>query len=172
MAVLQQLIAAHDLMRAAYAVRAILLVVASKAAHSGDMRKPLPMRRRVGGMPGMLMAALLLVARLIAPLTAMPAPASAADTFALVALQTICHAEAPDDRTDHGHPQAPAQHPCLLCPACHLISHAAVPAPDGPAVRPPAPTLIGLAAPLPPATGPPDRPRTVAQPTGPPTLSV
>ena len=130
------------------------------------------MRRLVGGMPGMLVAALMLVARLIGPVTAMPTPANAADSVAQAALQAICHAEAPDGRTDHGPRQAPAHHDCLLCPACHFLSHAIVPAPGGPAVRPPAPTLIGLAAPLPPATGPPERPRPVAQPTGPPTLSA
>lgn len=131
------------------------------------MRKPLPMRRRVRGMPCVLLAALLFLARLIAPATAMPAPVSPADAIEQIALHSLCHGAPAGD-----HAPAPAHHDCLLCPACHLLSHAAIPPPGGPALRPPARTLIGLAAPLPPATASPARPRPVAQPTGPPTPSV
>lgn len=130
------------------------------------------MRRLVRGMPGMLVAALVLLARLIAPATATVVPANAADPFALAALQTLCHAAAPNDPTDHAPGPVPAQHDCFLCPACHLASHAALPAPAGPVLAAPALMPAGLAVLLPPATGPPSRARAVAQPTGPPTLSV
>ena len=113
----------------------------------------------------MLLATLLMVARLIAPAMAMPLPA--ADPVEL-ALQTICHADGP------GPPGAPAQPDhtdCLLCPACHLVAHAALPAP-GPLLLPPSVMAVGVSAPLPPATGPPSRVRTPAQPTGPPALSA
>jgi hypothetical protein len=118
----------------------------------------------------MLVAALMLVARLIAPASAMPSPASPADLAVAAALQTICHGGLPDapDQPVRG----PVHHDCLLCPACHLLAHAAIPLSSEPALPVPVARWIGAEATLPPATGPPERPRLVAQPTGPPTLSV
>jgi len=114
-------------------------------------------------MPGMLLASLLLFSRLIAPVAAMPAPVP--HGIAALALQTICHGDGPGqtDQSDH--------RDCLVCPACHLVSHAVLPTPVAPTPLPPF-TVIAVAAPLPPATGPPSRVRATAQPTGPPDRSA
>lgn len=133
----------------------------------------------------LLLAALWLVARLAAPVQAMPAqlagsgPGFGADPVARMMLQAICHADgsrqaASEGAVDGQGPAPAAPMPsghadCLLCPACHLVSHAAVPLPGTPALPPAPQRLAGWAAPLPPATGPPPRKRTAAQPTGPPT---
>lgn len=114
----------------------------------------------------MLLAAVLLVARLMAPAAAMPA--NPGDAIEQIALHSLCH-DGPAHEPDPG--KLPSHHDCLLCPACHLLSLPALSPAGGPALHKPTPRLIGLATPLPPATGPPPRPRTVAQPTGPP-LSV
>ena len=115
------------------------------------------------GMPGMLLALLLLFSRLIAPVAAMPAPVP--HGIDALALQTICHGDGPGqtDPSDH--------RDCLLCPACHLVSQAVLPTPVASAPLPPS-TDIAVAAPLPPATGPPSRVRATAQPTGPPRHSA
>ena len=115
----------------------------------------------------MLLAALLLLARLIAPAPgmAMPLPTDQVE----LALQIICHADAP--AAPDG-PSQPDHTDCQLCPACHLASHAAFPTPTTPAVPPPPVEAISIGAPLPPATGPPSRVRATAQPTGPPSLSA
>ena len=129
------------------------------------MRKLRLMRRLANGMPCMLLAALLLFARLVGPAMATPST----DPAGLLALQAICHTDAP------GQPGEPVQSDhsdCLLCPACHLVSHAAFPTPAVPAVPPPPVVAIDVGEALPPATGPPSRIRTAAQPTGPPTLSA
>lgn len=127
------------------------------------MRRLRLMRRFTKGLPGIVLATLILFARLLAPAMAMPSDIGGP-------LIPICHSgasgEAPGS-TDH-----PAQHDCLLCPACHLVSHAVLPMPMIPGVPLPAVSPIGLAAPLPPPTGPPIQVRTVAQPTGPPALSA
>lgn len=121
------------------------------------------MGRLAKGMPGMLLALLLLFSRLIAPVAAMPAPVP--HGIDAVALQTICHGDGPG-QTD------PSEHrDCLLCPACHLHSQAVLPAPVA-WVAPPPSTVIAVAAPLPPATGLPSRVRATAQPTGPPRRSA
>lgn len=94
----------------------------------------------------------------------MAAPAPNAVTGATV----FCHAGLDNDA-----PQSPAHdHSCLVCPACHVVSHTSLPAPVSDAL----PTIVGgeigrPAAP-PPSTGPPRRPRVAAHPTGPPTASV
>jgi hypothetical protein len=118
-------------------------------------------------MPCMLFATLLLLARLIAPAPgmAMPLPTDQVE----LALQIICHADAP--AAPDG-PSQPDHTDCQLCPACHLASHAAFPTPTTPAVPPPPVVVIDIGAPLPPATGPPSRARVTAQPTGPPSLSA
>ncbi|MDT7951557.1 MAG: hypothetical protein RQ966_08645 [Acetobacteraceae bacterium] len=121
------------------------------------------MRRLTDSLPGMLVAALVLFARLVAPAMAMP------NDFGGPAIP-ICHAAASGKApgsTDH-----PGQHECLLCPACHLVAHAALPMPASPGVPVPTLAAIGIAAPLPPATGPPSAIRATAQPTGPPSLSA
>ena len=70
----------------------------------------------------MLVATLVLVGRLIAPSAAMPDPTSLA-----AALQTICHAGAPDDPAQKPvHDHAPGHEECLLCPTCHLIAQVGV----------------------------------------------
>ena len=107
----------------------------------------------------MLLAALLSLARLIAPAIAMPAP----DPIEQIVLQSLCHGEPADQRDP-----APARHDCLLCPACHLVAQLAIPAPAGPALRIPTHGLIAPAAPPPDSTGPPSRKRGVPPPTGPP----
>lgn len=122
------------------------------------------MRRLASGLPGMLLATLLLVSRLVAPSMAMPA-ADPVD----VALQTICHIDASGqpaspDRPDHAE--------CLLCPACHLVSQAVVPSPATPNVPPPPVAHVGASTPWPPSIGPPRRARATAQPTGPPSSSA
>lgn len=137
------------------------------------MPAPLPSRRLTGGMPGMLLAALVLLARLVVPPAALAGTAGAADALSALALRTVCHA-GPQDQGPPDRGQAPATDhgACQLCPSCHLTGLPLLPAPGGAEVVPPARALIGLAAPPPPATGPPGRPRRVAQPTGPPTLAV
>jgi len=133
----------------------------------------------------LLLAALWLVARLAAPVQAMPAqPAGpdvgfGADPVARIMLQAICHADgsrqaasqdAPDGQDPAPAAPVPSGHAdCLLCPACHLVSHAAVPLPGTPVLPSALRSLAGWEAPLPPATGPPPRKRTAAHPTGPPT---
>ena len=110
----------------------------------------------------MVLALLVLFARLVAAAPAMPVPAVDA-----LALRTICHAGpgepvAPQDPAGHGHEG------CLVCPACHLLAHAAVPVPAGPLLRPPSRVVLAVLAPVPPATGPPGRFRPVPASTGPP----
>ncbi len=113
-------------------------------------------------MPCMLLAALLLFARLIAPSLAM----ERADP----ALQAICHTVPSDhlpaqgDGSDH--------RDCLLCPACHLVTQAALPAREGPAPPRPSAVAIGIGTASPPSIAPPSRVRSAAQPTGPPAASV
>ena len=120
------------------------------------------------GMPCMLLAALLLVAQMLAP--AMALQLRSVDPAGQLALQTICHSDAPGAP---GPPADPGHRDCLLCPACHLGSQSALPTPIVPPVPPP-PALgaIDIGAPLPPATGPPSRFRATAQPRGPPTSSI
>ena len=116
----------------------------------------------------MLLATLLLFAQMLAP--AMALQLRSADPAGQLALQTICHTDAPGAP---GAPAHPVQRDCLLCPACHLGSQVALPTPTVPPVPPsPATAAIDIGAPLPPATGPPSRFRATAQPTGPPTLSI
>ena len=122
------------------------------------------MRRFANGMPCVLLAALVLFARLAAPAMAMPS----ADPAGL-SLGTICHG---GDPAQPDRPTQPDHGDCLLCPACHLAAHAALPTPTAPAVPPPRLVATGVGAPLPPATGPPARHRSTAQPTGPPALSA
>ena len=135
-------------------------------------------RARVS-MPHMLLAVLVLMIRLTTPLLPMsvdePIRLPTGSLAALLGEQPICHAGAATDDTPD---QAPANHPlghehdCGLCPICHLVA---------------APMLISrgvaaLVAPividrirqalLPPATGPPQQPRTAAQPRAPPAPSV
>ena len=141
------------------------------------MRKPLH-RRRVGGMPCMLLALLVLFARLVAPVMAMPPATSptaspAGPGVAALAAFAICHAGPADDAADGAtgepglkHETPPAD--CLLCPVCHIAGQALFPAPGGPAMEPPGLLGVSLAAPLPPATAPPARPRAAAPPAGPP----
>ena len=130
------------------------------------MRDPLPMRRLARGMPSMLLAALLLFARLIAPAAATPgAPAG----IAQLALQTLCHGGAAGDQAPE---QVPGQHDCLLCAACCAASQAAIPSPPAPLLLAPRLTSIGQAPPPALADAPRPRPRRVAQPTGPPTPSA
>ncbi len=136
------------------------------------MRNLSPVRRRVGGIACMLLAALLLFARLSSPSMAMPGLANATDLVA-AALQTICHAGPLDGGgADHGQLPGSDHGDCQLCPTCHLVGQLALPAPAGGVIPAPALTVIGLAAPLPPAMGPPGRPRLAAQPTGPPSSLV
>lgn len=122
------------------------------------------MRRLTGGTPCVLLATVLLFARLLAPSIAMAQPSTD------LALQAICHSPAPDQPPGRG---GPSDHrDCLLCPACHLVSQAALPVHAAPEL--PRPTVIatGLVTPWPSPTGPPSRVRTAAQPTGPPHPSV
>ncbi len=119
-------------------------------------------------MPCLLIAVLVLLGRLIAPASAMPDPAN---PVAAITLQSICHA-ASGGGTDGAPAQSPAEHQCLVCPACHLVAHASIPMPGGPELQPPTTMPVGTAALIPPATGPRIRARAVAQPTGPPTASV
>jgi len=140
------------------------------------MRTPLPMRRLIGGMPSVLLAVLLVLARLLAPAMAMPSAGSDVAAFDHLVRQAICHVtsdeagapakEVPAKEMPTGHGECPA------CPACHIAAAAVLPVPAGPHL--PVPTLlaIGLSAPLPPATGPPLCTRAAAQPTGPPHLSA
>ena len=109
----------------------------------------------------LLLAVLLLLARLLGP--AMPAAAADRAPAGMV----ICHAGGPAAPEPEPAAPAPAQD-CLLCPACHLVPAAVLPA---------APTLLAstpTAAPAPrpavppPATGPPHPARLAARPTGPP----
>lgn len=121
----------------------------------------------------MLLATLWLVARLVAPATAMPDRAGAIDPAFQAALQTICHAGGSGEATEPGPAHVPDHGDCRLCPACHLAAQVAVPAPDGGGLlAAPIRAFIGLAAPLPPAPKPPNRPRLAARPTGPPSLSA
>lgn len=114
-----------------------------------------------------MLALLVLFARLVAA-SPMPA-ANEADAVARAALHTICHAAPDGDRAPDHHPAPDGSHDgCLLCPACHLLAHAAVPVPGGLALLAPQAVPVGAAAPLPPATGPPGRFRPVPHPTGPP----
>ena len=132
------------------------------------MRSLRLMRNLANGMPCMLLAALLLFARLVAPVMAMPIATD--DPLSSWVQQTICHSDAPDappSRSDHSD-----HRDCLLCPACHLASHAVLPQPVGPAVPPPTAVPISVATPLPPATRPTHQVRTAAQPTGPPDRSA
>lgn len=111
--------------------------------------------------PGMVLALLVLFARLVAA-----GPMPVGPDFDALALRTICHAGPPGEP---GAPHAPGGHDaCLLCPACHLLSHAAVPLPAGPLLRPPVRIARAVAVPMPPSTGPPGRFRPVPAPTGPP----
>ena len=132
------------------------------------MRSLRLMRGLSNGVPGLLLAVLLLFSRLVGP--AMALPVISTDPLSSLIAQTICHtdglngAPAPADHSDH--------HSCLLCPACHLVSHAALPVPVGPTVPLPTVVTISVRAFLPPAQAPPSRIRTAAQPTGPPTLSA
>ena len=130
------------------------------------MSRPLPARGRIGVVPGMVLAVLVLFARLVA---AAPMPAAdGADAVARAALQTICHHGPDGGAGDHGPVPAGPHEGCVLCPACHLLAHAAVPVPGG-LVVPPRRLLVGAVAALPPATGPPPgRFRPVPAPTGPP----
>ena len=128
------------------------------------MRK-LRLLRVAYGMPCMLLATLLLFAQMLAP--AMALQLRSADPAGQLALQTICHTDAP------GPPAHPDHRDCLLCPACFLGSQVALATPTAPPVPPsPATAAIDIGAPLPPATGPPSRFRATAQPTGPPTVSI
>lgn len=135
-------------------------------------------------MPRMLLAVLALFARLVAPAMAMPpaafpgaaSPAASPGAAALTAF-AICHAGPADDAADAAtdepglkHETPPAD--CLLCPVCHLAGQALFPVPGGPAMELPGLLGVSLAAPLPPATAPPARPRAAAQPTGPPRLPI
>lgn len=121
------------------------------------------MRRLTAGLPGMLLPAIMLFARLVAPAVAMPNAVGGP-------VIPICHSDASGEApgsTDHS-----SQYDCLFCPACHLVSHAALPVPASPGVPLPTMVAIGIAAPLPPASGPPSPIRTTAQPTGPPSISA
>ncbi len=135
-----------------------------KASNLLPMRK-LRLLRVAHGMPCMLLAMLLLFAQMVAP--AMALQLRSADPAGQLALQTICHIDAP------GTPAQPVQRDCLLCPACHLGSQVALPTPTVPPVPPsPATAAIDIGAPLPPATRARSRFRATAQPTGPPIVSI
>ena len=138
------------------------------------MRNLSLVRKLVGGMPCMLLAALLIFARLVSPSMGMPVPAADPESAASAALQVICHSGSSDDAsTPKGSSHQPGQEDCLFCPACHLVTQAAIPAPSDPIGGRPTLHLIARAAPVPPSTGPPTQPLRVAtHPTGPPFLSV
>ena len=116
------------------------------------------MRNLTRGAPGLWLAALFLVVRLLASSMAMatPAPTDAAG---------FCHSGLDENAPAH-------EHSCLVCPACHIVSHVALPTPAPTAL----PTIlggdIGRAAAPPPSTGPPRQPRVAAHPTGPPSASI
>lgn len=123
------------------------------------------MRRLANGMPCMLLATFLLFARLVAPAMAVPMPP--ADGITQLA---ICHTAAPGEQP--GGTGQPDHHDCLLCPACHLASHAVLPLSAAPGLPLPQGAFFNVATPPPPATGPPLCRRAAAQPTGPPAFSA
>lgn len=119
------------------------------------------MRQWVRGMPCVLLAAFLLFARLIAPAAAMPAGLVA--PIDQLARSALCH-----DSPTNDHSPVPAEHGCLLCPACHLFSHVVLPVAHGPVLPFPPNSLIERGIVPRPTTGRLVRPRPVAEPTGPP----
>jgi hypothetical protein len=123
-----------------------------------------------------LLAMLVLVVQLLAPILPMAAHAAATDAATLIEGAVICHAGGDAaqaaDRAAPGEQPSGHPHACLLCPACHFASAAFLqPNPPPP---PPRPSVVAtrLAEATPPATGPPDRPRTAARPRAPPARSV
>lgn len=133
------------------------LAAPRKAAYQGGMR------RHVRGVRPLLVAALVLMARLIAPAAAMPV---AADPWAGAAL--CAAAGSPHDPSPH----APAPHDCLQCSNCHLAAQPAWDVPGGPGLQIPWPRLTPAAVPPVRARGPPFLSQRTAQPTGPPAISV
>ena len=113
----------------------------------------------------------MLLIRVLGPATPM---ADDAGTALLAALfpggLPICHVP---DPSDPGPPAKAPAHDCQLCLACHGASHAPLlPVEAVPAPAPAAGTSLGQAV-LPPATGPPTRPRRRSTPpTGPPAPSI
>ena len=143
------------------------LVPAVEPSYARAMRSLRLMRGLSNGIPGLLLAALLLLSRLVGPALALPAMSG--DPISSIT-QTICHTDEVDGTPT---PTDPSDHrSCLLCPACHLVAHAALPVPLGPIVPLPTGVAISVRVSLPPAQAPPSRIRTAAQPTGPPTLSA
>ncbi len=124
----------------------------------------------------LLVAVLVLFAQVTAA-ASMPYTQTAAreDLAALLDGQAICHADGPEDP---GQPApGPLNHPghahdCALCPACHLAAAPALIAPGDPLLLLPFLASMGMAAPPPPATGPPRGVRSAASPRGPPNSAV
>jgi hypothetical protein len=128
-------------------------------------------RARIGA-PDLMLAMVVVLVRLlasVAPMPGMPASPEAAALAALADGAAICHADG-QDKPAH----APAHHDesCPLCPVFHLLSAAAILPSDASGSI--ADIVWRYAAPvaLPPATGPPIAPVRLAQPRGPPALSV
>jgi hypothetical protein len=117
----------------------------------------------------LLVAALVLMARLLAP--DMAFAASAPTDLATLLGAEICHA---DGTVPDKAPAAPGHHAhdCLLCPACHLSAQLAIPVATAVPIATGAVTLVNHAAMAPPTTGPPAQPRVADQPTGPPAVSI
>lgn len=132
------------------------------------MFAPSALRSLTKGAPGLWLAALFLVARLLASSVSMAAPAQNPAADLVAAYSAFCHTGPADDA-----PQTPAHdHACLVCPACYVISYFDLPIPAVAALPIFVAGIIGTAAAPPPTTGPPGQPRTAAHPTGPPTASV
>ena len=124
----------------------------------------------------LLLAAVLLAGRLLAPGLPMSEAraAAAGDLASLLGELVICHAGGTSDASEGQAPARPGDHAaaCLLCPACHVAGQAALPVADR-VIVPYAPVaVIAHAAAAPPATGPPHPARLAARPTGPPALSI
>jgi hypothetical protein len=113
-------------------------------------------------MPIMLLAMLVLVARLLGPGIAL-------DRLAGGPALVICHAVS-DDAPSPGPAKHSHEHDCQLCPACHLAALAAIIPPHTAIAVCVALAAAAPAAPPPPATGPPHAGRLAARPTGPPTI--
>ena len=123
-------------------------------------------------MSHMLLALLVLMIRLFTP--AMPMAMTLDLQDPLAGVSVLCHIT-DDDPSTAPSPAKPVDHgsDCLLCPACHIVSHSVLLMLGGPFTPHLPGMLINQAALLPPATGP---PRTVVRiatpPTGPPTRSI
>jgi hypothetical protein len=129
------------------------------------MARWVPVDTAFRSMSIMLLAVLVLLARLLGPAL----PGVAIDKLAGGPALVICHAVG-DDAPAPSPAKHTHEHDCQLCPACHLAALAAIIPPATTVSVPVAIAVAGQAAPLPPTTGPPHAGRLAARPTGPPTI--